>query len=296
MIRASRDLLQELPLSWACVALELSRGNYYRALDKQASDRTQGRYPDEEEAALLVAMEQVVLEFPGYGYLRVTKQLQREGFRVNHKRVYRLMQAAGWLYARQRGRVRTTDSQHGFPVYPNLLSGRGWRELTAPNQAWGADLTYVRLRDGFCYLAVLLDLFSRRVVGWDLSESLEAQGALAALEMALSSRQPEAGWIHHSDRGVQYACREYVARLKAAGARISMASVGAPKENAPTERWMRTVKEEEVELEEYRDYREAKQGIGRFIEEVYNRKRLHSALGYRPPSEFEEIFAAGVLH
>ena len=131
-----------------------------------------------------------------------------EGFRVNPKRVYRLMQEAGWLHARARRTVRTTDSAHGFPVYPNLLAGCGWRTLTAPNQAWGADLTYVRLGGEVCYLAVLLDLFSRRVVGWDLSESLEAQGALAALERALASRQPSAGWIHHSDRGVQYACRD----------------------------------------------------------------------------------------
>jgi len=296
VILESRDLLAALPLSAACAALELSRGSYYRALEQQASDTTPGRRSGKDEERLLTAMERVVLEFPGYGYLRVTKQLQREGFRVNHKRVYRLMQAAGWLHIRKRGRVRTTDSEHGFPVYPNLLAACGWRGLTAPNQAWGADLTYVRLRDGFCYLAVLLDLFSRKVVGWDLSESLEAQSALAALEMALANRQPAAGWIHHSDRGVQYACREYVGRLKAAGARISMAAVGAPKENAPTERWVRTAKEEEVDLEEYRDYWDAKQGIGRFIEEVYNQKRLYSALGYRPPSEFEEIFAAGVLH
>jgi transposase InsO family protein len=296
VIAASPDLLRELPLAAACAVLELGRGSYYRALGQQASAEPLGRRADEEEVALRGALEQVVLEFPGYGHLRVTKQLQRQGFRVNHKRVYRLMQEAGWLHVPKRGRVRTTDSDHGFPIYPNLLPACGWRGLTAPNQAWGADLTYVRLGEGFCYLAVLLDLFSRRIVGWDLSESLEADGALAALEMALASRQPGAGWIHHSDRGVQYACRAYVQRLKQAEAKISMAAVGAPKENAPTERWMRTVKEEEVDLEEYRYFCEAKQGIGRFIEEVYNQKRLHSALGYRPPSEFEEIFAAGVLH
>ncbi len=296
MIAASPDLLRELPLAAACAVLELGRGSYYRALGQQASEEPLGRRAAEEEVALRGALEQVVLEFPGYGHLRVAKQLQRQGFRVNHKRVYRLMQEAGWLHVPKRGRVRTTDSDHGFPIYPNLLPACGWRGLTAPNQAWGADLTYVRLGEGFCYLAVLLDLFSRRIVGWDLSESLEADGALAALEMALASRQPGAGWIHHSDRGVQYACRAYVQRLKQAEAKISMAAVGAPKENAPTERWMRTVKEEEVDLEEYRYFCEAKQGIGRFIEEVYNQKRLHSALGYQPPSEFEEIFAAGVLH
>lgn len=296
MIAASPDLLQELPLAAACAVLGLGRGSYYRVRGEPASKGSPSRRVRKDEETLLWALEQVVLEFPGYGYLRVTHQLRREGFRVNPKRVYRLMREAGWLHVQKRGRVRTTDSEHGFAIYPNLLPDCGWRALTGPNQAWGADLTYVRLGEGFCYLAVVLDFFSRRVVGWDLSESLEAKGALAALEMALASRQPAAGWIHHSDRGVQYACRGYVQRLKQAEARISMAAEGAPKENAPTERWMRTVKEEEVDLDEYRTFREAKQAIGRFIEEVYNRKRLHSALGYRPPSEFEEIFAAGILH
>ena len=192
--------------------------------------------------------------------------------------------------------MRTTNSEHGWPIYPNLLPERGWRQLTRPDQAWGADLTYVRLGAGFCYLAVLLDLFSRRIVGWSLSESLEADGALAALEMALAARRPEAGWIHHSDRGVQYACRSYVQRLREAEAQISMTAVGAPKENAPTERWMRTVKEEAVDLQEYGSLAQARREIGRFIEDVYNRHRLHSALGYRPPNEFEELFAAGIFH
>jgi transposase InsO family protein len=155
-------------------------------------------------------------------------------------------------------------------------------------------VTYVRLGDGFCYLAIVLDLFSRKLIGWNLSRSLEARGALAALEMALSERQPSAGWIHHSDRGVQYACHEYVQRLQAAEARISMCASGEPKENALAERVIRTIKEEEVDLQEYRSFGEAQREIGRFIEEVYNRKRLHSALGYRPPSEFEEIFAASL--
>lgn len=296
MIAASPDLLEALPLAAACAVLGLGRGSYYRAQRGSVSKSAPAHRAREDEERWWEALERVVLEFPGYGYLRVTHQLRREGFRVNPKRVYRMMREAGWLHPRKRSRVRTTDSEHGFAIYPNLLSNCGWRALTGPNQAWGADLTYVRLGAGFCYLAVVLDLFSRRIVGWDLSQSLEAEGALAALEMALASRRPAAGWIHHSDRGVQYACRAYVQRLKEAEARISMAAVGAPKENAPTERWMRTVKDEEVDLEEYRCFREAKQAIGRFIEEVYNRKRLHSALGYRPPSEFEEIFAAGILH
>jgi len=218
VIAASEDLLQRLPLSAACAVLELGRGSYYRAQGRQASDRQPVRGGKAEEDGVREATERIVLEFSGYGYLRVTHQLRREGWVVNPKRVYRLMQEGGWLHRRRRGTVRTTDSEHGFPVYPNLLPERGWRALTRPDQAWGADLTYVRLEEGFCYLAVLLDLFSRRIVGWNMSESLEASGALAALEMALAERQPEAGWIHHSDRGIQYACREYVQRLKRAEA------------------------------------------------------------------------------
>jgi putative transposase len=293
VIAESQDLLARLPLSQACAVLAVGRGSYYRQRGQRSRSADA---PGPEEEAVRAAIEQVVLSFPGYGYPRVTRQLQRDGFAVNHKRVYRLMREAGLLQERKRGQVRTTDSEHGWPIYPNLLGECGWQALTRPDEAWGADLTYVRLGAGFCYLAVLLDLFSRRIVGWNLSESLEAEGALAALEMALAERRPEAGWIHHSDRGVQYACREYVQRLKAAQARISMTAVGAPKENAPTERWMRTVKEEEVDLQEYGSLAEARREIRRFIEEVYNRRRLHSALGYRPPSEFEELFAAGVFH
>ena len=293
MIATSQDLLAQLPLAQACAVLEVGRGSYYRQMRKSSRSTDA---PASEELAVRAAIEQIVLACPGYGYPRVTRQLQRDGWVVNHKRVYRLMRAAGLLHRRQRGAVRTTDSEHGWPIYPNLLPDCGWRRLTRPNEAWGADLTYVRLDEGFCYLAVLLDLYSRRIVGWHLSERLEAQGALAALERALVQRQPAAGWIHHSDRGVQYACRSYVQRLQQAGAQISMTAVGAPKENAPAERVIRTVKEEEVDLQDYRNFAEAERGIDRFIEEVYNRRRLHSALGYRPPSEFEELFAAGVIH
>ena len=293
MIAQSADLLTQLPLAEACAVLSVGRSSYYRP---RAGDSPVLREPAAEEVSLLAAIEQVVLAFPGYGYPRVTRQLQREGFAVNHKRVYRLMREAGLLHGRKRGQVRTTNSEHGWPIYPNLLPNCGWRNLTRPDEAWGADLTYVRLGEGFCYLAVLLDLFSRRIVGWNLSVSLEAQGTLAALERALAERRPATGWIHHSDRGVQYACRSYVQRLKQAGAQISMTAMGEPKENAQTERVIRTVKEEEVDLQDYRTVIEAERGIGRFIEEVYNRRRLHSALGFRPPSEFEELFAAGVIH
>ena len=199
MIASSGDLLARLPLAQACVVLEVARCGCYRlpaqspALEPLAV----------EEAPLLAAIEATVLEFPGYGYPRVTAHLRREGWKVNHKRVYRLMREAELLQGRRRGQVRTTDSEHGFPIYPNLLRDCGWRSLTRPDAARGADLTYVRLGDGYCYLAVLLDRFSRRIVGWNLAQSLEAQGALAALEMALHGRQPAGGWIQHSDRGVR---------------------------------------------------------------------------------------------
>lgn len=292
MIAASADLLRELPLTDACAVLELDRGGLYRSWAKER----QAEPPAAVDAALLAAIEQILEQFPSYGYPRVTQQLRREGWRVNHKRVQRVMGEAGLLQRRQRRQVRTTQSEHGWPIYPNLLSGCGWRGLTAPDQAWAADLTYVRLPEGFCYLAVILDLFSRRVVGWSLGETLAATVALAALERALSWRQPPTGWIHHSDRGVQYACGDYVERLHQAAARISMTRVGAPRENAPAERFMRTVKEEEVALQEYRSFGEAQRSLRCFIEDVYDTKRLHSALGYRPPSEFEELFAAGIIH
>jgi len=159
-----------------------------------------------------------------------------------------------------------------------------------------ADLTYIRLPAGFCYLAAILDAFSRKVVGWSLSRGIDAALAVAALEQALAGRQPGAGWIHHSDRGVQYACRDYVERLDAAGAQVSMSAKGTPRENAQAESFFRTLKHEEVNLSDYEDYDEAEQALGRFIETVYNEKRLHSSLGYRPPSEFEELFVAGFFH
>jgi len=280
-----------LPVERACALLSVSRSDYYlQRSPASPSVRAVG------EEALRAAIEGLVLQWPSYGYRRITAQLQRDGWNINHKRVLRIMREEGWLWRGQRRWVQTTDSEHGLQTYPNLLADRGWRQLTAPDQAWAADLTYVRLAQGFCYLAILLDAFSRRVVGWSLSQHWEAAFAVAALDEALTRRQPEAGWIHHSDRGVQYTCREYVARVLSADGQVSMAAKGTPRENAQAESFMRTLKQEAVYLESYGSFAEAQRGIDRFIGEVYNRKRLHSALGYRPPCEFEELLAAGVLH
>lgn len=292
MIQDNPQLVAELSLARACAVLAVNRGSYYRGEAPLAADRERRA----EAMGLRERIEAIVLEFPGYGYRRVTAQLQREGWAVNHKRVLRIMRAESLLCELQRRWVKTTDSEHGLRTYPNLLAQRGWRQLTGINQAWAADLTYIRLREGFCYLAALLDAFSRRVVGWHLSERLDASLTVTALEQALASRCPPPGLIHHSDQGVQYACRDYVTVLEGVGARISMAAKGTPRENAQAESFFRTLKYEEVYLQEYETVLDVKPSVGRFIETVYNEKRLHSSLGYRPPCEFEDLVLAGLLH
>jgi transposase InsO family protein len=259
-----------------CALLEVNRAWYYQA-------QRQATQPD-PEIALRDAIEQVVLEFAGYGYRRVTKALQRAGWQVNHKRVLRIMQQESLLCHLKRRFVPTTDSQHGLRRYPNLLRDR---ELTAPNQAWVADITYICLPTSFVYLATLLDAYSRVCVGWQLSRHIDTQLALAALNMALSRRQVAPGLIHHSDQGVQYASHAYIERLQSVGAHISMAAVGNPYENAQAESFFKTLKREEVYLNEYRTLEEAQANLDHFIEAVYNTKRLHSSLGYLPPYEFE---------
>jgi putative transposase len=230
------------------------------------------------------AIERIVLQFPGYGYRRVTATPGREGWSVNHKRVLRIMREESLLCQMKRRFKVTTNSAHAFARYPNLLKDIEIDEL---DQVWVADITYVRLPTSFCYLAAILDAYSRRCVGWCLSRQIDTNLTLSALEMALAARRPTAELIHHSDQGVQYASSEYVLRLEEARALISMAAVGNPYENAKAESFFRTLKMEEVYLKDYHDFEEAEENIGQFIEEVYNQKRLHSSLGYLPPVEFE---------
>jgi transposase InsO family protein len=262
-----------------CRMFEVSRSWYHErpSLEEKAA----------RDIELRDAIERIVLEFPGYGYRRVTKELYRRGWAVNHKRVLRVMRQESLLCQIKRRFVPTTDSSHSLKRYPNLLIEAP--ELNGPDLVWLSDITYVRLPQSLCYLASIIDDFSRYCVGWSLSRWIDTKLTLSALQMALEFRSPGAGLIHHSDQGVQYASAAYVERLEQAGARISMASVGNPYENAKAESFFRTLKMEEVYLKDYRNFEEAKQNIGQFIEEVYNKKRLHSSLGYLPPVEFEAI-------
>jgi len=259
-----------------CQLAQLSRAGFYRLVPRPA-----GLDPDME---LRDELQRVALEFPSYGWPRMTAELRRRGWAVNHKRVYRLMREDNLLCLRRRKFVVTTDSDHGLPVYPNLVPTL---QLTGLDQLWVADLTYIRLAEEFVYLAVILDAFSRRVIGWALDRTLEAALTLEALRMALAQRQPGPGLVHHSDRGVQYASREYTQLLSNCHIQISMSRSGNPWDNAACESFIKTLKYEEVYRSEYRDLAEARASIGGFLEKVYNQKRLHSALGYLPPVEFE---------
>lgn len=236
------------------------------------------------EIELRDAIQHVALDWPCYGYRNVTAELRLRGFAVNHKRVLRLMHEDNLLCLRRRPFVKTTDSDHSLRVYPNLARGL---VLTNINQLWVADITYIRLLSEFIYLAVLLDAFSRRCVGWALSASMTADLTLAALRMALRGREVPPGLVHHSDRGVQYAAGDYTDLLHENGILISMSRKGNPYDNAKAERFIRTLKYEEVYLSEYDNLAEARTSIGHFLEDVYNQKRLHSAIGYLPPAEFE---------
>jgi len=259
-----------------CALAGVSRAGFYRLPpDPPRPD------PDLE---LRDALQRIALEFPSYGWPRMTAELKRRGWAVNHKRVYRLMREDNLLCLRRRKFVVTTDSDHGLPVYPNLARTMA---LAGLDQLWVADLTYLRLELEFVYLAVILDAFSRRVIGWALGRTLEAELTLQALRQALVRRRPAPGLVHHSDRGVQYASRDYTQLLKDHGIQISMSRKANPWDNAACESFIKTLKYEEVYRTEYRDLADARASIGVFLEKVYNPKRLHSALGYLPPVEFE---------
>jgi putative transposase len=239
------------------------------------------------DEALIDRIAAICLEFPRYGYRRVTEELQREGWLINHKKVARIMREHKWSCVPRKKRwIVTTDSNHGFPVYPNLIKDLSIRNV---NQLWVADITYIRIRRCFVYLAVILDAFSRKAIGYALSKRLDTRLALGALHMAISDRHPEPGCIHHSDRGVQYTSREYVKELTCYNFQISMSRKGNPYDNAYAESFIKTLKSEEVSLWEYRTMEDVQERIPYFIEDVYNQKRLHSSLGYRPPCEFEAM-------
>jgi putative transposase len=262
-------LRKDYPANMVCEALALPRSSFYYQ-PQQADDE-----------ALCAAILQVVGDWPTYGYRRVTAMLRRAGWVVNRKRVQRLLREMGLQVPRKAQKRRTTNSQHAFPRYPNLVQDLS---IVRPDQVWVADITYIRLRREWVYLAVLMDVFTRAVRGWHLARSLEGELTLIALRRALADRLPE---IHHSDQGVQYAATDYVQLLAQHGVLMSMAAVGKPEENGFAERLIRTIKEEEVDLSDYHDYADAYRHIGRFLDEVYMHKRIHSSLGYLTPVEFE---------
>jgi putative transposase len=261
-----------------CQTAEVCRAGLYRHRTKPEAQ--------DGDMDLRDAIQKIALEMPAYGRRRITAELKRRDWKVNHKRVHRIMREDNLLCLRQRKFVVTTDSHHKHPVYPNVAAGM---EVTAINQLWVADITYIRLETEFIYLAVILDAFSRRVVGWALDRTLEAVLVITALHRALEERRPAPGLVHHSDRGVQYACGDYTSLLKEHQITISMSRKGNPYDNAACESFMKTLKYEEVYRQEYRDLAEALASVGEFINRTYNQKRLHSALGYRPPEEFERM-------
>lgn len=261
-----------------CSLAGVSRAGYYRSWRASA--------PRQEETAVRDAIQRIALENRFYGYRRIAIELGKTGWVVNHKRILRLMRQDNLLCLRKRPFVPvTTDSKHGWRVVPNLARHM---ELTGLNQLWVADITYVRLREEFAYLAIVLDAFSRRVIGWALDTQMHVHLPLTALKMALEARRPPPfSLVHHSDRGVQYACADYTEVLNRHAIMSSMSRPANPYDNAKAESFMKTLKQEEVDGSTYRDVQHARKAIGQFLENIYNRQRLHSALDYRPPAQFE---------
>jgi putative transposase len=260
-----------------CHAARVSRAGYYRLRARLQ--------PQNAAMDLRSQIQRIALRWPAYGYRRIHAELLRQGWRVNHKPILRWMRTDNLLCLRRRKFILTTDSRHELRIYPNLA---GRMVLTGIDQLWVADITYIRLQLEFVYLAVLLDAFSRRCIGWALHLTLEATLVLEALHMALQQRHPRPGLVHHSDRGVQYASQDYTAQLQQHGIGISMSRVATPYDNARAESFIKTLKYEEVYRSEYRDLQEARASIGKFLGKIYNKERLHSSLGYRPPLEFEQ--------
>jgi len=271
------SLQGKLSVERMCALAQISRAGFYRWLQRKE--------PGVEETAVRAAIQEVAVEHHRrYGYRRITAALRHRGMVVNRKRVLRMMQEDNLLAIRTRKFVRTTDSQHPFEVFLNLAKRM---ELTAADQLWVADLTYIRLQQEFIYMAVVLDAFSRRVVGWALNRSLRSTVAVDALQQAIENRKPLPGLVHHSDRGVQYASHDYTELLRKQGATCSMSRAGNPYDNARCESFLKTLKQEEIYCREYRDLEDLRHHSGAFIEEYYNRQRLHSALGYLSPEAFE---------